>query len=180
MNTIFSNKFAALEESNTALHAEINQLKDPERRDRRSPSYVHPDCVSPPPDNQDKGKEKDVMIAGRQTASAQAADDAKTTRSSEMDRWRVEEVGYFDGSGDVYEFMNRLNSIGSIKPPRLISKNIVTCFLKDGGLKEAYNWWIKEINFNIRKILQVQNYLGPFVPHLKGALGLRRTNCSSN
>ena len=97
---------------------------------------------------------------------------AKITRPSESDRWRVEEVGYFDGSGDVYEFIDRLNSIGSIKAPRFILKNIVTCFIKDGGSKEAYNWWIGEISNKTRDALQNQGNLGPLCSALKKRFGI--------
>ena len=91
------------------------------------------------------------------------------------ERWRIEEVGgYFDGSNtsDVYEFIDRLNSIASIKSPNLILKTIDTCFIKDGGSKEAYNWWIGKTNNDTRKTLQNHNTSSPLCSALKKRFGV--------
>ena len=41
-------------------------------------------------------------------------------------RWRPEEIGSFDGTGDVYAFTDRLASIAELKTPKLIQTNLVT------------------------------------------------------
>ena len=53
-------------------------------------------------------------------------------------RWRPEEIGSFDGTGDadVYAFTDRLASIAELNPPKLVQINLVT-LLKD----TAFNWY---------------------------------------
>ena len=50
----------------------------------------------------------------------------------EMDRWRINEVKYFDGdtTSNLYAFVDRLNSVVVIETPGLILFSIVTCFMK--------------------------------------------------
>ena len=46
--------------------------------------------------------------------------------AAEDKRWRPEEIGSFDGTGDVYAFTDRLASIAELKTPKLIQTNLVT------------------------------------------------------
>ena len=72
------------------------------------------------------------------TISAPPAPQVLSTQSATSNdkRWRPEEVGYFDGSGDVYAFIDRLSSIVTNKGVRLVQINLVTV-LKD----KVFNWY---------------------------------------
>ena len=75
----------------------------------------------------------------------------------------MEEVGYFDGTGNVYTFIDRLESVIAMKSPKLILNNIVTYFLKDNdnGSNKTYNWWISELSKDSRKKIV---YYGNLIP----------------
>lgn len=62
-------------------------------------------------------------------------------------RWRPEEVGYFDGTGDVYTFIDRLNSVAANKGVKLVQTNLITT-LKD----KAFNWYHYELSKDTKDI----------------------------
>lgn len=153
----------------------MNRVKDLESR-----SLTGSPSVEEPPSNEGTGtgtgKGKEKLIIPEQAEAAKLAEATSSfTRTSELDRWRVEEVGHFDGTTDVYEFIDRLQSISAMKSLKLISRNIVTCFIndKDDSLfsREAYNWWISELSNLTRKTLVAQNTLDPLCAALKKRFG---------
>ena len=55
---------------------------------------------------------------------------------SEDKRWRPEEIGQFDGTGDVIVFVDRIRSVVTLKAPKIVQANLIT-LLKD----VAFNWY---------------------------------------
>ena len=58
--------------------------------------------------------------------ATQSATQSITVQPVEDKRWRPEEIGSFDDTGDVYAFTDRLASIAELKTPKLIQTNLVT------------------------------------------------------
>ena len=59
--------------------------------------------------------------------------------------WIAEEIGYFDGSGDVYTFTDRLTTVAANKSVKLIKTNLVT-LLQD----KALCWYHYEIEDHLK------------------------------
>ena len=55
---------------------------------------------------------------------------------SEDKRWRPEEIGQFDGTGDVIAFVDRIRSVVTLKASKIVQANLIT-LLKD----VAFNWY---------------------------------------
>ena len=72
-----------------------------------------------------------------QTTTPQAIQPAT---QGEDKRWRPEEVGYFDGTGDVFAFTDRLTSITTHKGVKLVQSNLVTVLQAT-----AFNWYHYEV-----------------------------------
>ena len=65
-----------------------------------------------------------------------------TSPPAESDkRWRPDDIGEFDGTGDVQAFVDRIRSVASLKGYRLVQTNLVT-LLK--GV--AFNWYHYELS----------------------------------
>ena len=62
-------------------------------------------------------------------------------------RWRPEEIGNFDGTGDVIAFVDRIRSVAKLKGHRLVQANLVT-LLKD----VAFNWYHYELSEHTREL----------------------------
>ena len=148
-----------LKSDNKALTTEINELKErrspspalSERR-RRDPSY----SVEPP--DSDKGKEKETSTSAVVT--------------SEKDRFRVEELGYFDGTGDVYAFVDRLKTVSKIKTIKLVKDHLVLCFMNPAGSNEAYNWWTSEMTGTAQRKLLKNDEIDLLCDALKSRFGI--------
>ena len=82
--------------------------------------------------------------APQQQVTQQATQPAtQVTTVHEDKRWRPEDVGYFDGTGDVYAFIDRLKSVANNKNKgvNLVQTNLITV-LKD----KAFNWYHYELS----------------------------------
>ena len=128
ISTIFSNKFTTLEKSNKAFTAEINELKKRRlrlllptlsKRRRRDLFY----SVEPP--DSDKRKEKEIFIS--------------IVPTLEKNRFRIKELGYFDGTNNVYVFTDRLKTVNRIKSIKLVKDYLVLYFINPANLNKAYN-----------------------------------------
>ena len=51
--------------------------------------------------------------------------------SLEDKRWRPEDIGYFDGTGNAQAFVDRIKSVSDHKGHRLVQANLVTLFKPD-------------------------------------------------
>ena len=93
------------------------------------------------------------------TIPAPQAPQALPTQPATSDdkRWRPEEVGYFDGSGDVYAFTDRLSSIATNKGVRLVQTSLVTV-LKD----TAFNWYQYELTDVTKWALNTNALIDPW------------------
>ena len=74
-------------------------------------------------------------------------------------RWRPEDVGYFDGTGDVYAFIDRLKSVATNKSKgvNLVQTNLVTV-LKD----KAFNWYHYELSAETKGIYNMNILIDPW------------------
>ena len=72
-------------------------------------------------------------------------------------RWRPEDIGYFNGTGDVHAFVDRLSSIATNKGVKLIQTNLVT-LLKD----TAFNWYHYELSDVTKWALNTNALLDPW------------------
>lgn len=77
--------------------------------------------------------------------------------TQEDKRWRPEEIGYFDGTGDVYAFTDRMTSIAANKSIKLIQANLVT-LLKD----KALNWYHYELQSHIKFAYNTSTSIEPW------------------
>ena len=71
---------------------------------------------------------------------------------SDDKRWRPEEIGYFDGTGDVIAFTDRLRSIAASKSVRLIQTNLVTLF-QDTPAGTSFGWYHYELSRDTKDAL---------------------------
>ena len=76
---------------------------------------------------------------------------------SDDKRWRPDEIGQFDGTGDVYAFTDRIASIAELKGSKLIQTNLVTV-LK--GV--AFNWYHYELTNVIKWALSTSDSINPW------------------
>ena len=63
-------------------------------------------------------------------SAAQPITAQPVTLLSEDKRWRPEEIGQFDGTGDVTVFVDRVRSVITLKAPKIVQANLIT-LLKD-------------------------------------------------
>ena len=61
-------------------------------------------------------------------------------------RWRLEEIGEFNSTGDITAFIDRIKTVVANKSVRLVQTNIVT-LLK----KKAFNWY----HYEMEKYIQM-------------------------
>ena len=100
------------------------------------------------------------IVSSAPDTSASHAPQPQSTQSitgQEDKRWRPEEIGYFDGTGDVYAFVDRLSSIATNKGVKLIQTNLVTLF-KD----TAFNWYHYELSDVTKWALNTNALLDPW------------------
>ena len=72
-------------------------------------------------------------------------------------RWRPEEVGTFDGTGDVMAFIDRIKIVAANKSVRLVQTNITTV------LKEtAFNWYRYELEEHVKLGLNTSTTIEPW------------------
>ena len=76
-------------------------------------------------------------------------------------RWRPEEIGYFDGSGDVYAFTDRLTSIATSKSVKLVQTNLVTLF-PNKDIATAFNWYHYELPDSIKEAYNTSTSINPW------------------
>ena len=102
INTIFNNKFANLKKSNQVLTDKVTAFKrtpSPERRRRKLLPLVEIEL-----------KKKDTSIL-------------------EKDHFRIKEIGYFDGTGNVYAFVDKLKTVSKIKSIKLVKNYLILYFM---------------------------------------------------
>ena len=83
----------------------------------------------------------------------------QTTRPATQEdmRWRPEEIGYFDGTGDVFAFTDRLSSTAARKSVKLVQSNLVT-LLKD----KAFKWYQYELADVTKWALNTNQFIDPW------------------
>lgn len=67
---------------------------------------------------------------------------------SEDKRWRPEEIGYFDGTGDVYTYVDRIRTVSSKKTGPVVQTHLVTILQET-----AWKWYHRELSDDTRKTL---------------------------
>ena len=80
-----------------------------------------------------------------------------TPQPTDDKRWRPEEIGQYNGTGDVYAFTDRIASIAELKGPKLIQTNLVTV-LK--GV--AFNWYHYELTDVVKWALNTSESINPW------------------
>ncbi len=76
--------------------------------------------------------------------------------ASDDKRWRPEEVGIFNGTGDVMAFIDRIRIVAANKSVRLVQTNITTV------LKEtAFNWYRYELEEHVKLGLNTSTTIEP-------------------
>lgn len=75
-----------------------------------------------------------------QPSQPQASSTIVPAPQSDDKRWRPEEIGEFDGTGDVYAFTDRMKNVAFNKGAKLVVTNIST-LLKE----KAFNWYQYEL-----------------------------------
>ena len=134
---------ALMADMKTTMNTMNTRLESLEARSR--PSTPAPQQLSSPPhSNQGTQSTAQPIIV----QSAQSAEDK---------RWRPEEIGSFDGTGDVYAFTDRLASIAELKTPKLIQINLVT-LLKG----TAFNWYHYELVDDAKWALNASASIDPW------------------
>ena len=109
---------------------------------RSRPSSPAPQQLSSPPSS---------------NQATQSATQPITVQPAEDKRWRPEEIGSFDGTGDMYAFTDRLASIAELKTPKLIQTNLVT-LLKG----TAFNWYHYELVNDAKWALNASASIDPW------------------
>ena len=97
---------------------------------------------------------------GLSKSSAPYIDPMATPQPGQEDkdkRWRPEEIGEFDGTGDVTAFIDRIKTVASHKSVRLVQTNIVT-LLK----KKAFNWYHYESENHVQMGLNKSTSIDPW------------------
>ena len=145
---------ASIQQALQTLIERIIALKRYSHSYSRLPSYIPPNKIQLLLGAILGVKEKDTVVA---------VNIRSFIKTNKLNRQRIEEVGHFDGTGNVYIFIDRFESVVIIKSLKLIFNNIVTCFLKDNdsGLNKVYNWWIFELSKDSRKKIV---YYGNLIP----------------
>ena len=72
-------------------------------------------------------------------------------------RWRPEEVGYFDGTGDVIAFTDRLYSTASQKGVKLVQGNLVSVLQLT-----AFNWYHYELSQETKGVYNLNTRIDPW------------------
>lgn len=161
-HAVMAKDVATLKTTNQTLTDKVTALErsvSPSGRRRRFEDSVEP------PDSDKSGpsnKEKET------STSASTAPVSVT----EKDRFRIEELGYFDGTGDVYAFIDRLRTVSKVKTDKLIQEHITLSFMNPSGSNEAYNWWISELSNDTRKYLLNAKSINPVCDALQKRFGL--------
>lgn len=102
-----------------------------------------------------------------QMTSQQSTQPQQTIQQVHEDkRWRPEEVGYFDGTGDVYIFIDRLNSVAANKGVKLVQTNLITT-LRD----KAFNWYHYELSKETKDIYNLNILITSWCNALKERFG---------
>ena len=82
------------------------------------------------------GSPQTTPLAPQTTAPQSTPQATQPASQGEDKRWRLEEIGYFDGTDDVFAFTDRLSSTAVRKSVKLVQSNLVT-LLKD----KAFKWY---------------------------------------
>ena len=86
-------------------------------------------------------------------------------------RWRPEEIGEFDGTGNVQAFVDRIRSVASHKGHRLVQTHL------DTVLKEtAFNWYHYELEDGFKLGLNQATSIGPWCTAILKRFGPRYTD----
>ena len=93
---------------------------------------------------------------------------------SEDKRWRPEEIGEFDGDGDVYAFTDRMATIAETKGVKLVQANVSTLFKK-----KAFKWWQYEVPDHIKFALRTNLSINPWIKALHDRFGPDHTQLMS-
>ena len=109
----------------SAMNAEIQNLKETRFR----PSSSTPQVPQ--------------MILQQSNQPLQATQSTTQPTTYEDKRWRPEKVGYFDGTGDIYAFIDRLKSVANNKSKgvALVQINLIIV-LKN----KTFNWYHYELS----------------------------------
>ena len=81
--------------------------------------------------------------------------------TNEYATWRPEEIGYFDGTGDVTAFVDRLRVAATTQGVKQVQNNLVTLF---AGRKSdlAFNWYYYELSDSYRCSLSSASTIDPW------------------
>ena len=136
-NTALTTQIATIMEEMRAMRLEFSARMDAmEARSRQSTPNL-PTAPSDTPTPQGNTPQTTVQTTTPQPTQPAAQGEDK--------RWRPEEVGYFDGTGDVFAFTDRLTSIATHKSVKLVQTNLVTVLQST-----AFNWYQYEIPNTIK------------------------------
>ncbi|KAF6238417.1 hypothetical protein HO173_003384 [Letharia columbiana] len=91
------------------------------------------------------------------TPTPQTAPQPETIPPEADKRWRPKEVGYFDGTGDVYAFTDRLRSTASQKGVKLVQTNLVSVLKLT-----AFNWYQYEVLDNTKGVYNLNLSIKPW------------------
>ena len=91
------------------------------------------------------------------TASHTTPQATQPATQGEDKRWRPEEVGYFDGTGDVIAFTDRLYSTASQKGVKLVQGNLVSVLQAT-----AFNWYHYELDKDTKGIYNLNTRIDPW------------------
>ena len=80
-----------------------------------------------------------------------------TAYASEDKRWRPEEIGLFDGTGDAQAFVDRIRSVATRKGYQLVQTHLITV-LK--GL--AFNWYQYELTQDTKDLMNLAVTIEPW------------------
>ena len=106
-----------------------------------------------------------------QPSQLQASPTIVSTPQSEDKRWRPEEIGEFDGTGNVQAFVDRIQSVAIHKGHRLVQTHL------DTVLKEtAFNWYHYELTNGDKLGLNRATSIGPWCTAILKRFGPRYTD----
>ena len=90
-----------------------------------------------------------------------------------IDRWRQEDIGYFDSS-NVEAFITKLKTAASIKGPKAVLQNVPIAFNpRDGSSsKKVFNWWHAELYEQQQNKIQKAPDLSRLCDALRARFGL--------
>ena len=95
------------------------------------------------------------------TGSTTTPQPTQPATQGEDKRWRPEEVGYFDGTGDVFAFTDRLTSVATHKGVKLVQGNLVSVLQAT-----AFNWYHYEVTKQDRDINNMNLSIEPWCKSL--------------